>query len=207
MQISQRYSSVIKEAFQRHYDEKSDVWTADIGMRVLPLLIEGKLRMKSHYRLLDIGCGTGEDALIYSSLCAQVTGVDICQHSCWDTVKKACGNVNFYCTDFMEFNNDDGFNVIVDNGCLHHQTSDEIPAYLRKVRSSLTHNGCFVASTFYDPDKHTYTDGYCRIHHYFSTEELDEKFIAAGFKIMDSVMIYRPKYQNYYRITFCSLEL
>lgn len=107
----------------------------------------------------------------------------------------------------MEFNNDDGFNVIVDNGCLHHQTSDEIPAYLRKVRSSLTHNGFFVASTFYDPDKHTYTDGYCRIHHYFSTEELDEKFIAAGFKIMDSVMIYRPKYQNYYRITFCSVEL
>ncbi|MNE38358.1 cyclopropane fatty acyl phospholipid synthase [compost metagenome] len=164
------------------------------------------MRLKSHYRLLDIGCGTGEDALIYSPLCAQVTGVDICQHSCWDTVKSTCGNLHFHCTDFMEFNDDNDFNVIVDNGCLHHQTSDEIPTYLNKVRSSLTHDGCFVSSTFYDPDKLTYTDDYCRIHHYFSIEDLDEKFDAAGFQVTDSIMLYRPKYQNYYRITFCSVK-
>lgn len=195
----------MKTAFQRHYEEQSDVWTTDIGMRILPLLVEGKLNLQSHFRLLDIGCGSGADTMIYSPLCEKVIGVDICQHYSWEAIQKRTPNIRFVCADFLEFTSVDKLNIIVDNGCFHHQSREAIPGYLEKVRSLLTSDGSFIISTFCDADRKTYTDDYQRIHHYFTTEELGELLAQSGFVITDTIMIYRPKYNNYYRITFSHL--
>lgn len=203
MHESLNYKQTVKNAFQRHYDENSDVWSNDIGMRVLPLLVQGKLNLNKENRILDIGCGSGADALIYSQFCKNVIGVDICHHSSWNEIQSNISNVMFKRTDYFEFYDEHPFDVIVDNGCMHHQLKEDLPAYLNKIRSSLTPGGCFVASTFCDYAKPSYIDDFNRIHHYFTNDEINEYINNALLKVIDTILIYRPKYNNYYRISFC----
>lgn len=206
MYNSKNYKQTVKNAFQRHYDENSDVWTHDIGMRVLPLLVQGKLNINKGHRVLDIGCGSGADALVYSQLCKEVIGVDICHHSDWNEIQNNTDNINFKDTDYINFSNDLPFDVIVDNGCLHHQLKDDLSAYLKKIRLSLTPGGYFVASTFCDHIKSSYIDDFNRIHHYFTNDEINEHLNNAALRVIDTIFIYRPKYNNYYRISFCSTQ-
>lgn len=203
MQVSDNYNSIIKKAFHRHYTESSDVWTNDIGMRTLPLLIQGKLRLSRKERILDIGCGSGLDSHIYSPLSSGFTGVDIYAHSEWKEIETKYNNVTFYQNDFLSCPLDGHYDIIVDNGCLHHQTNDTFSSYLNKIYKHLSSDGYLVLSTFYDNTKQTYTDNYKRIHHYFSDEQLTSLLNKTGFSIVETMYIYRPTYDNYYQISFC----
>lgn len=35
------YQDILTRAFNHHYNSETDVWTQDIGMRILPLLVKG----------------------------------------------------------------------------------------------------------------------------------------------------------------------
>ncbi|MEQ9899754.1 class I SAM-dependent methyltransferase [Pectobacterium punjabense] len=199
---SKDYNMVIEQAFQQHYTEQSDVWTTDIGMRILPLLIQGKLRLSGHCRVLDIGCGSGLDTLIYSELSSQVTGIDIYDHPEWWSIQEKFDNITFYRANFLQHPIDE-YDLVIDNGCFHHQANENLLTYLLKVKEILSDNGHFILSTFYDPATLTYVDNYERIHHYFSDQDIEQKLNSAGFNIMDTVYIYRKRYKNYYRISFC----
>ncbi|WCG82318.1 class I SAM-dependent DNA methyltransferase [Pectobacterium sp. A5351] len=199
---SKDYNMVIEQAFQQHYTEQSDVWTTDIGMRILPLLIQGKLRLSEHSRVLDIGCGSGLDTLIYSELSSQVTGIDIYAHPEWQSIQEQFYNITFYRANFLQHPIDE-YDLVIDNGCFHHQANENLLTYLLKVKEILSDNGHFVLSTFYDPTTLTYVDNYERIHHYFSDQDIEQRLNSAGFNIMDTIYIYRKRYKNYYRISFC----
>ena len=203
MRVSENYHSVIEKAFQRHYSEQSDVWTTDIGMRVLPLLIQGQLRLSAESRVLDIGCGSGLDTLVYGDLSQQVTGVDIFDHPEWRQIENTHSHIRFIHGNFLSCPLEGPYDVIIDNGCFHHQTEESLAHYLAKIHHLLPAHGHFVLSTFSDRLKSTYIDDYQRIHHYFSDEALSAILTEARFTILMTLFIYRPKYGNYYRISFC----
>lgn len=203
MIIESSYNNKIKNAFKRHYSENSDVWTTDIGMRILPLLIQGKLRLSSDSKILDIGCGSGDDAIIYCTICEEVTGIDIHEHTQWVNLHANYSNIHFYNDNFLNYKKDVKYDVIVDNGCFHHQEETQWLSWLNKVYTLLKSNGYFVLSTFCDDNQNSYIDGYQRQHHYFSDLKLESLLKNASFSIIDTIYIYRPKYKNYYRIQFC----
>ncbi|HFO2533758.1 TPA: cyclopropane-fatty-acyl-phospholipid synthase family protein [Yersinia enterocolitica] len=199
----ENYQDILTRAFNQHYNTETDVWTQDIGMRILPLLVKGKLRFGPETRLLDIGCGSGEDIPIYCALCKEVIGIDIYAHPQWETLSTRYTNLNFHHGDFLSYEAEGQYRLVVDNGCFHHQDEANWLAWLTKIQQLLTKDGHFVLSTFCDDNQISYTDGYQRQHHYFSDKRLEELLSFAGFSVTDTIYIYRPKYANYYRISFC----
>ncbi len=201
------YQDILTRAFNHHYNSETDVWTQDIGMRILPLLVKGKLRFGPETRLLDIGCGSGLDVGVYSPQCLSVEGVDLFAHPEWPKSEAVFKNVEFKHGDFLNLALEGDYHIIVDNGCFHHQQQSDWPAYLVKIGRLLRETGTLVLSTFCDDKRTSYTDDNQRIHHYFTDEEFAGLLQENHFKIVDNLYIYRPRYDNYYRISFCKKSI
>ncbi|MDR0806725.1 MAG: class I SAM-dependent methyltransferase [Enterobacteriaceae bacterium] len=198
------YQDILKHAFNLHYINKSDVWTRDIGMRILPLLVKGRLRFGTETRILDIGCGSGLDAQIYSSLCHSVVGIDLFSHPEWIDIMKNFNNVTFKNGDFLSMDKlSENYHIIIDNGCFHHQQASDWSVYLAKIEQLLNVTGTLVLSTFFDEQSATYIDSNQRIHHYLSNKDLINLMQKYNFRVIDNIYIYRQHHDNYYRISFC----
>lgn len=199
------YLAVIKRAYRKHYLEQSDVWTNDPQMRCFPALVQGSVKLAPAARVIDVGCGAGRDVEYFAGLCALVTGLDIYRHDYWDTVSQEHANARFYCTDLLSFSADEKHDLVIDNGCFHHQHPDQLSAYLRKIVSILKNDGCFALSTFKNAAIDEFVDGNGRLHKYFTDAELHKILSTAGFGIFKELDIYRANKKDYYRLSFCRL--
>lgn len=97
------------------------------------------------WRVLDVGCGTGEDALFLSNHAHFVYGLDISQTAI-EIAKNKIG-VNTHNVEFMTgsvfalpFNNNT-FDMITDRGCLHNLSFAEWPKYEFEVYRCLKKEG------------------------------------------------------------------
>jgi cyclopropane fatty-acyl-phospholipid synthase-like methyltransferase len=201
--VNKEYQQVLSNAFSKHYKDDSDVWTDHIEARIIPFLIKGQIRFNSQSNVLDIGCGQGNDLEVYSPIVNRVDGVDLFRHNYWDSVSNEFSNVNFHYGDFLSINLPSTYNLIVDNGCFHHQHHSNWQAYLNKIRKIIADDGDFVVSTFADENTLTYQDENNRIHHYLTDNELEEIMHKYDFTIVNNIFIYRPKFDNYLRVSFC----
>jgi len=198
-----QYLTVLSSAYRKQYDEVSDEWTNDPQMRTFPALIQGMLKLPPTARALDVGCGSGRDAEYFGGIYASVTGLDIYRHAYWDEVTSRLPNVRFQCVDLLSYAGGETYDVILDNGCFHHQHPEHHVMYLRKVRSLLDPSGCFAISTFKNPSVSELIDQNGRLHLYFTDASLHELLGAAGFRVMSDFDTYRAKKRDYYRLTFC----
>jgi ubiquinone/menaquinone biosynthesis C-methylase UbiE len=93
-------------------------------------------------RLLEYGCGTGDDSLFWAQSGARVTGIDISS----EAIKKARENarregatIAYHVMDAEDLRfEDDSFDVVVGNGILHHLNPD---TSLRELSRILRRNG------------------------------------------------------------------
>lgn len=53
---AENYQDILTRAFNHHYNNETDVWTQDIGMRILPLLVKGELRFNPQIWLWSGRC-------------------------------------------------------------------------------------------------------------------------------------------------------
>ena len=199
------YLAVLKRAYSKHYLEESDVWTNDPQMRSFPALVQGSVKLTSSARVIDVGCGAGRDVEYFAGLCDSVTGLDIYRHDYWETVAQQHANASFYCTDLLSYSADAKYDLVIDNGCFHHQHPDQLSAYLAKVVSILKKDGCFALSTFKNPAIDEFVDVNGRLHKYFGDAELQKILSTAGFSVFREFDIYRANKKDYYRLSFCRL--
>ncbi|MCX8560024.1 class I SAM-dependent methyltransferase [Mycolicibacterium mucogenicum] len=92
---------------------------------------------------LDIGCGTGDNALYLAGLGWDVTGIDYVATAVQKARAKAAkqngsapGSVRFDQADATRLTGQGigaDFNLIVDNGCLHGMSADDRDAYVGEV--------------------------------------------------------------------------
>ena len=88
---------------------------------------------------LDIGCGTGDNSIYLATHGWQVTGVDYVAKAVDKARAKAAANkvaVNFVRADATRLSSEGigtGFDLIVDNGCLHGMNTADRDAYVREV--------------------------------------------------------------------------
>lgn len=196
------YFRVLRNAFAKHYREQSDEWTRDAAMRVLPALVQGYLKLPAGTRVLDIGCGCGADVEYLARIFSHAAGVDLYAHDDWSAIEGRRPNAAFHATAFLRFTADTPFDLVLDNGCLHHQHPDEYDLYLKHLAGLLSREGYLVLSTFKSDRQGEFIDGNGRLHRYFSDAELHGLLSASGFGVVHEHDIYRITKGDYYRITY-----
>jgi 2-polyprenyl-3-methyl-5-hydroxy-6-metoxy-1,4-benzoquinol methylase len=88
---------------------------------------------------LDVGCGTGDCAIYLAQHGWKVTGVDYVAKPLEKARAKAAAaaaSVNFARADVTQLSQEgigSGFDLIVDNGCIHNMSGADREAYVREV--------------------------------------------------------------------------
>lgn len=198
---SGEYRRVLHAAFTKHYRDRTDEWTRDPAMRVFPALVQGRLKLPPATRVLDIGCGRGADVDYLAQIFDQVTGIDLCRHDDWAAIAARRRNAAFQALNFLDFEADATFDLVLDNGCLHHQHQDEYETWLRKAAAILGEGGWLALSTFRNDTRREFVDANGRLHRYFTDDELSDLLAAAGFDVIHANDIFRITKGDFYRIT------
>ena len=93
---------------------------------------------------LDLGCGTGDSSIYLAQRGWKVTGVDFVPKAL-DKARAKAGNlpVDFVGADVTRLSQTGigtGFDLIVDNGCLHNMSDADRDAYVREVSAVAAHD-------------------------------------------------------------------
>jgi trans-aconitate methyltransferase len=99
--------------------------------------------MKTHYRVLDLGCGNGKDLLSFSPHIAHGVGVDsshnLIQKACRKRDQLACENVNFVCADCNEFiDMEKRFDIIYSNFAFYYFNAETV---VKNISTMINANG------------------------------------------------------------------
>ena len=76
---------------------------------------------KSKIRVLELGCGSGNDAIWFAKKGFNVTAVDISEKEINLAKEKSKGisNINYIIDDVHSFSTEEKFDIIYDRGCIH----------------------------------------------------------------------------------------
>jgi SAM-dependent methyltransferase len=104
-------------------------------------------------RLLDLGCGEGRNAIAAARLGFNVTAVDLEPLALKRAraAAKAAGarGIRFRRADALHLPfGRSAFDIVLDYGCLHHQTKADWPAYLASILRVLRPRGLLILSVF-----------------------------------------------------------
>lgn len=202
-----RYLAVLRSAFDGHYAEASDVWTADQEMRAFPAVVlgyRGRQSSPAALRVLDVGCGAGRDVEYFARSCASVVGLDLHPHAEWSAVAGRRPNAAFVETDLVGYTTaPGGFDLVFDNGCFHHQHPTQYGAYLAQVNRMLASNGWYVLSTFKNDALKERLDDRGRLHRYFTDSELHAVLAESSLVVLHELDVWRERHRDYYRLTCC----
>jgi cyclopropane fatty-acyl-phospholipid synthase-like methyltransferase len=105
-------------------------------------------------QLLDVGCGTGEHALLAASRGAKATGVDISPTAIEQARAKAAErglDVQFQVEDALDLRQLDlSFDVIIDSGVFHVFSDEDRPRYVASLAAALRPGGTLFLMCFSD---------------------------------------------------------
>ncbi|MFI9778692.1 class I SAM-dependent methyltransferase [Streptomyces sp. NPDC051956] len=203
------YRRVVGDSFRQWYDEGRDSWTgAETNDHVTRFVLDcappaaGRRR-----RALDVGSGRGvESAALAQGLDADVVALDLLDVH--DTPPPSRGRVRFQQGDFLDFTDGD-LDLIVDNGCLHHQRRQDWPGWAAHGKELLRPGGILVVSIFLSPDgditAHPLDDG--RLNWWLTEESVTALFTGAGLTpcsrtVIDRDFTYQGHQLKYLALSF-----
>ncbi|MDH6129701.1 class I SAM-dependent methyltransferase [Kitasatospora sp. GP82] len=204
------YRRIVHDSFQHWYREGKDSWTgARTNDRVADFVCASA--PPECRRVLDIGCGRGhQTAEIATRLDAEVTGLDLLD--VWDAPTPRRGTARLHQGDFLGFAADP-VDLLVDNGCLHHQRREDWPGWIGHGRELLRPGGVWTISCFLSPGSEVVAmplaDGR---HNWWLTESaLLELFAEQGFESIGSLVIdrqfnYQGAWLKYLAVSFTQSE-
>ncbi len=109
-------------------------------------------------RALDMGCGTGTNAITLAKHGWHVVGVDFVGKAIKTARRKARNmglNVEFLIEDVTQLRNVQGpFDLVLDIGCLHSLPSDGKERYIRRLPDLLSDEGIFLLYAFFQDEHH-----------------------------------------------------
>lgn len=128
--------------FQAVYLEGTPPW--DIG-RPQPEFVRLAEAGRFDGRVIDIGCGTGENALFIASRGLDVVGVDVAPEAIRQATAKAAARglaARFEVADVLDLNQyTAAFDTAIDSGVFHVFDDDSRPLYARSVGGALRPGG------------------------------------------------------------------
>ena len=109
-------------------------------------------------RALDLGCGTGTNAIYMAQHGWRVSGVDFIPraiHTARQKAEQAGVEVDFYVDSVTRLKEIQGtFDLILDIGCFHNLQEQERRVYIHNLKRFLNKNGTFLIYTFIQDDSH-----------------------------------------------------
>ncbi len=147
--------------------------------------------LKKGSLILDLGCGPGRDAKIFTQKEYDVTGIDLSENMI-EKAKERVKNVKFKVMDIkkLEFE-DNHFDAVWASACLLHIPKKDINTTLKEIFRVLKKGGILFISLkqgdgeIFKPDK-KYTPEVKKFWSLFQKEEIEDKLKQAGFEILES---------------------
>jgi len=143
-----------KEYFENIYKKGNSAldWNfGTAGHKLIELVINSTI--KKGFKILDIGCGPGNEAIFLAKQGMKVTGIDINPNAI--AIAKELANIQsisdikFIQGDALNLNfENDTFDVINDTFVFHHFKKSVRKRYAREVNRVLKNNGIFVLRGF-----------------------------------------------------------
>jgi len=132
-------------------------------------------------RVLDVGCGTGENAIFFAGLGHEVWGLDSAPRAIAKAKRKAAERavrVTFVLGDALHLDKlGQRFDTVTDCGLFHVFSDDERTTFVKSLKSTLNRSGSYVMLCFSDKEPAGW-GGPRRV----SREEIGKAF-ASGWKI------------------------
>jgi SAM-dependent methyltransferase len=138
--------------------------------------------------IIDIGCGSGRDAKVFSERGFTVTGIDF-SPSMVQIARITAPKANFIVLDMQSLDLNETFDAAWANASLLHIPKVAIPKVLADIYSILNHNGLFYIKLKQgDKEGFERDQRYGNIQKFFSyfeKNELKNFLIDAGFEVLD----------------------
>ena len=176
-------------------DETWQAWKAEI------LALIASTDFPKSGKVLELGCGAGDVALLFAEKGYQVHGIDIAPSAIeWAREKalKAGLQVNFEAGDVTKLGRweDDYFDIVIDGHCLHCIIGDDRAEMLKEAYRVLRPGGSFYVSSMcgepkepevlkiYDPESRCTIHGGVAGRYYGRAEDILKEIEEIGFKII-----------------------
>ncbi|MEV0844544.1 methyltransferase domain-containing protein [Streptomyces sp. NPDC049954] len=208
------YRSVVADSFRTWYAGGRDSWTgAGTNDRVTAFVCEqaSAAGPGARRRLLDVGCGRGHQTVALAErLDAEATGLDLVD--VWDAPPPARGSARVRLTDFLEYGATGAegapVDLLVDNGCLHHQRRADWPAWAAHGARLLRPGGVLVVSVFLSPDGAItdlpLEDG--RLNWWLTEHAVTDLYAGAGLVRRERLVIDRDFEYRGHRLSYLALS-
>ena len=138
--------------FRTMYRRTPDVATLPWHREEAPALLQRAVAKRAAPgRALDLGCGVGVYATWLASKGYQVVGIDFVPAAlelARERAKAAGVTVEFLQADVIDYAPSNGFDLVLDSGCLHHVPAARIAAYRACLDRWLLPGGDFVLVHF-----------------------------------------------------------
>jgi cyclopropane fatty-acyl-phospholipid synthase-like methyltransferase len=158
MKAKKSSSSRMAATMEAYYTKGHAGWDMGRPQKAIRRLVR---ETKLDDPILDVGCGTGDHALLFASKGHTVTGIDIAPSAILSAERKArlhsVENVTFVHADFLSWSTRTRFRTMFDVGMFHCLAEADVARYLKQVARVLRlHAGfylmCIAASPHEDSD-------------------------------------------------------
>lgn len=143
--------------------------------------------------VLEIGCGTGNEAILLREMGYDYLGTDI-SDGMLAIARERCPEATFVCHDFRKPVDFIEFDGILGFASLLHLEKDEMIPTLTTLKQQLSSRG--IALFTLKEGEGTEVDAKGRFYSYYSPEELAQILIDSGFNIID-ITIHPEKGHNF----------
>jgi hypothetical protein len=205
------YLELLRHTFGTLYLQKDDVWTADSAMRRAAEIVMGLIPNPQSRSLLDIGAGRAPDAQKMVELGLKYFALDIVENEEWARLR--ClhpHNFDSWAGSFFNFEPHRKYDVIFDNGCLHHQELLLLGAYIQNILKLMAPEA-LVALNVYTPRDPTaqgqtqvFADG--RFAHVWNLLQVSEFMQPFGLHLHHTERIPLTNGKNFYLLTVWKKE-
>lgn len=174
---------------------KNEIW--DVTWETIPVdgprpfleykmnLIKPFLEINSHKHILDVGCGDGFFTLKLNKLGYKIDSTDISSEAIAALERRIkmtnTTNINVYCTDLLEFDPPQKYDLIICLEVLEHIKNDI--KVLKLFNSWLKKDGLLILSVPHRQDMWNYTDEIGGHFRRYSKSDLRKKLKSANFEI------------------------
>lgn len=161
------------------------VWRRPAPPADLVALVEGPSALPAG-RALDLGCGTGTDAIYLAIHGWDITGVDAVPKALATARRDASAAgvaprfVQGDVTRLHELGVGEGYALIVDFGCFHTLPEDRRPAYVAGVSEAAAPGATLLLYGFRRPPKAA------PMHAGVTTDEVQQRFSGAGWELANA---------------------
>lgn len=150
-------------------------------------------KLPLHAKILDIGCGPGRDAKIFSELGFDVVGIDFSPKMI-EIAKQNVPQASFYVMDIENLTlSPHSFEGVWANCSLLHVPKKNLPAVLHRIHTLLKPSGFFYLCVKRSAEGEVFErdpryDGLEKYWSFYEPEELTALLIEAGFSIVDAMV-------------------